>query len=331
MKVWRLTNDFPGALLCLVLVAPSLGTLLSHSQDLPKTQSGNAPPALPVVKPPIERFRELLLLPEAERDRALAEKPPEQRKTLAAKLKEYESMTAEERELRLAVTELRWYLTPLMRTAPAERGPGLNLIPAERRPLVEDRLRQWDTLAASQQKEFLESEMTINYFLRLQSGRPDQQTNLLENLSPAYRQQLDAELSRWRSLPDEQRDRMFGRFQQFFDLNAQEKERTLGTLSESERAQMEDTLQTFQKLPAEQRRHCIRSFSKFASLSAGDRQQFLQKAELWKSMSPSDRQTWRGLVQKLPQIPPLPPGFKFMPPLPPDPRFSPVAPPELSR
>ena len=314
-------NDFAKSFWCVILMALWAGLFPSHAQDRPKTQSGKtAPPALPVVKPPIERFRELLSLSPAERARALAEKTPEQRKILGAKLKEYELMTAEERELRLAVTELRWYLAPLLRAAPSDRGPWLDAIPAEMRPLVGDRLRRWDTLSASQQREFLESEMTINYFLRLQSSTPEQQTNLLDNFPAAYRQQMETELAHWGSLPEEQRDRMCNRFQQFFDLNPEEKKKTLGALSEAERVQMDQTLQVFQKLPADQRRHCIRSFSQFANMSSGERHQFLRKAELWQGMSRSDREAWRALVQKLPQMPPLPPGMKLMPTLPPDPR-----------
>lgn len=314
-------HDFAKGLFCVILMALVVGPFPCNAQDGPKTQTGKmAPPALPVVKPPIERFRELLSFSPAERERALAEKPPEQRKILSEKLIEYESMTAEERELRLAVTELRWYLVPLLSAAPSDRGQRLNAIPPEQRPLVEDRLQRWDTLSESQRKEFLESEMTINYFLRLQSTKPEQQTNLLDNFPTAYRQQMDAKVADWRSLPEEQRDRIYNRFQQFFDLNPEEKKKTLGALSEAERIQMEKTLQTFQKLPADQRRLCIRSFSKFASLSLEERHQFLRKAELWQGMSPSDRASWRELVRKLPQMPPLPPGLKLMPPLPPDPR-----------
>lgn len=289
-----------------------------HAQEKSPTLPAPPPPPLPVAKAPIEYFRELLALSPAERERALAERVPEQRKILLAKFKEYEAMNAEERELRLAVTELRWYLMPLMKTVPAERGERLKEIPSEKRPLVEDRLGRWDVLSPSQQKEFLDNEMTIHYFLRLQSSAVDQKTNLLEELPPERRQKVEKELERWRSLPAEQRDRMCHRFQEFFELNSKEKQKTLGALSEPERAQMEKTLQTFSQLQPEQRRHCIRSFSKFANMSLPERNEFLKKAEMWQNMSASDRNAWRELVNKLPQMPPLPPGLKF-PPMPPSP------------
>jgi hypothetical protein len=278
---------------------------------------------LPLVKPPIEYFRELLAMSPAEREKLLADKTPEQRKVLQAKLKEYEGMESEKRELKLKVTELRWYVAPLMKVAPADRGEWLAMIPEEKRPLVEERLQQWDELSASQQKEFWDNEMAINYFLRVQSSTPEQQTNLLQNLSSAAREKLEKELAQWTSLPIEQRNRMCDRFQQFFDLNPKEKEKTLGTLSEFERIQMEKTLQTFQNLAPGQRRHCIESFRKFAQMDANERNQFLKKAEMWQNMSPDDRKSWRELVQKLPQMPPLPPGLGVLPPpLPPVPQNS---------
>ena len=112
---------------------------------------------------------------------------------------------------------------------------------------------------------------------------------------------------------------MSARFQEFFELNAAEKEKTLGTLSAAERAQMEKTLATFQNLSPEQRRYCIESFRKLAGMSGRERLAFLQKAEAWEKMTPSDRKAWRELVHRLPQMPPLPPGLKLGPPMPPTP------------
>lgn len=272
------------------------------------------PPSLPVIQSPIEYFRELLVLPAVERERSINTRSDEQKKILRAKLKEYESMTAEDRELRLAVTELRWYLVPLMRTAPENRVERLENIPDEKRTLVEDRLQRWDKLSRDQQKEFLESEMTVNYFLRLQASTPEEQTNLLQSVSSEYRKKLESELERWGSLHSEDRDRMNERFQEFFELSPAEKEKTLSTLSQAERAQMEKTLASFQSLSADQRRNCIRSFDKLASMNARDRIQFLRKAEAWEKMSPTDRSAWRELVRSLPQMPPLPPGMNMAPP-----------------
>lgn len=225
-------------------------------------------------------------------------------------------MDPDRRELTLKVTELRWYLAQLMRLAPSERGERLAAIPEEQRSLVEERLRQWDELSSSQQKEFWDNEVAISYFLRLQSSTPEEQTGLLQSFPAATRQKVE----QWRSLPLEERDRMCNRFQQFFELNSKEKEKMLGALSDAERIQMEKTLATFQNLAPAQRRHCMESFRKFARMDAAERNQFLKKAEMWQRMPPEDRKAWRDLVQKIPQMPPLPPGLKVHPPLPPDPR-----------
>jgi hypothetical protein len=50
-----------------------------------------------------------------------------------------------------------------------------------------------------------------------------------------------------------------------------------------------------------------------------DRLQFLKNAERWKEMSPAERETWRKLIRKLPDVPPPPPDFYegTLPPLPP--------------
>ena len=55
----------------------------------------------------------------------------------------------DERELRLRATELRWYLTPLLRTPAAERAGRLALVPEDLRELVNSRVEQWDRFAAA--------------------------------------------------------------------------------------------------------------------------------------------------------------------------------------
>jgi hypothetical protein len=114
---------------------------------------------------------------------------------------------------------------------------------------------------------------------------------------------------------------MIDRFNGFFELTAQEKQKALNTLSAQERRQIEITLRTFGRLPPDQRSQCIRSFDKFASLSLAEQKQFLKSAERWKLMSPGERQAWRDLVHNLP--PPLPPN---LPPVPPSSRPAQPAP-----
>ncbi len=308
---------FSGCILCAIAVT---NVVVCGAEGKLKPQPKEvAPPVPPIPQAPIDFFRVLLSLSPDERLKVINERSilPEQRRILLVKVKEYEAMTQEQRELRLGVTELRWYLVPLMRTAPNDRGERLEKIPEDKRKLVEERLRHWDQLPFAQQKEFLENEMAVQYFLRLQSSTPEQKANYLDTIPSQSREKLDADLARWLALPAEKRERMCDGFQQFFDLNPTEKEKTLGKLSEVERAQMEATLRTFQALPTAQRKQCIESFGKISNMSRSERHQFLRKAELWQEMTPAERKSWRELVYKLPQLPPLPPGLKFMPPLPP--------------
>jgi hypothetical protein len=294
--------------------SPAATQLVIKSPELPEP-----PPPPPAPRSPIGFFRELLAMNAAERKQALTNytATPERRTQILAKVREYESLKPDDRELRLRVTELRWYLRPLM-TAPAtNRATQLALIPQPVRQLVEDRLREWDKLPPDVQKDLLGLEPTLQYFAEIEGRNEKQRLQILTNISPARRAMLEKGVQQWSSLSEDQRRKTLSRFDQFFQLNTAEKDKALKTLSEPERRQIEKTLQVFGSLPSDQRSQCIRSFAKFASLSLAERQQFLKNAERWKLMPPSERQAWRELVDRLP--PPLPPDPSSLPPLPPSP------------
>ena len=244
---------------------------------------------------------------------ALTNRPPEVRAQILAKVREYESLKPDDRELRLSVTELRWYLWPLMAGPATNRAALLLMFPKQYRELVKDRLQEWDKVPPDVQKELLGIEPTLRYFTELQGRGDAQRPQIVTNMTPEHRQMLQQGIQQWNAMSEEQRRNTLTRFNRFFELTPAEKERVLRTLSEPERQQIEKTLQEFGNLPPEQRARCIGSFAKFASLSLEERQQFLKNAERWKLMPPSERQAWRELVRKLP--PPLPP--RLPPPLPP--------------
>jgi hypothetical protein len=274
------------------------------------------PPALPVPVPPLLKsgisfFRELLAMTAFERQQALTNYPPAIRTQILGKVREYESLPPDERELRLRVTELHSYLRPLM-TAPAtNRASQLAGIPDADRRLVEDRLQEWDKLAPEVQKELLENEATLSYLAQIEGRTEEQRRVILTNIPPARRETLEKGISRWNAMSENQRRNTLDRFNQFFKLTGAEREKALRTLSEPERRQIEKTLQTFGSLQPDQRAACLRSFEKFTSLSLPERLQFFKDAERWQQMSPAERQAWRDLVRKVP--PPLPP---LWPPLP---------------
>ena len=186
-----------------------------------------------------------------------------------------------------------------MTLAPTNRSAKLAQIPPEDRALVEYRLREWDRLAPEVQKQLLENEATIRYFTELRDS-PGYRTN---TISAARRDKLERGIQQWQALPEAERQRIASRFNQFFGLNAEEKDKALETLSEPERAEIEKTLRSFGQLPPSERLACIRSFEKFAGMSLEERQQFLKNAERWELMTPDERQAWRELVKSIPLLP----------------------------
>lgn len=274
-------------------------------------------PASGLVQSPVQLFRELLARTPNEQREFLSDRSPHDQRRILAKLREYESLKPNQRELRLRATELRWYLWPLL-TAPAtNRTAQLAAIPDDQRKLVADRLREWDKLPAAAQKELLDNEATLRYFTQVEPATDAQKQAVLKTLSPARRAKLQAGIEQWQSLPEAQRRKTLERFNQFFDLTPGEKEKALGKLSDEERRQMERTLKKYESLPADQRVECVNAFTLFTAMSLSERQQFLKNAERWRLMSPDERQNWRELVQQLPtdDAPPMPPGFR--PPGPP--------------
>lgn len=271
-------------------------------------QTNVGAPQLPPLKSPVDTFRELLNLSPAERMKALADRSEVARGRLLEKLREYQGLSADERELRLRATELRWWLLPLMRQPATSRPAGLNLVPAHLRQLVEVRLQLWGIVPPDIQKELLDNEDVAQMFLQFQGRTPAQREVMLKNLPPGRRKLLEAGLEKWTALSTDERRLTCERFDRYFELSERERARVLSTLSDTERQQMEQTLRSFEQLPREKRIVCVRSFEKFASMDIAERQQFLKNAERWEKMSPAERQAWRNLVSRVPEFPPLPPG-----------------------
>jgi hypothetical protein len=283
----------------------------------PARSAADLPPLPPpTLKSPVDLFRELLAMPLLERKQALTNRPPEAQKRILAKLREYQSLKPNERELRLRATELRWYLLPLMNMPRTNRQAQLARIPEEDRKLVEERLTRWDLLPPELQMELLNNDLAARYFSQVETATEEQKQKILGQMSPDRLAKLEAGMNHWRSLTEEQREAALAGFNSFFELNPRERAKALNTLSETERQQMERTLQAYSKLSLAQRRQCIHSFEKFASMSVEDRQMFLKNAERWKLMSPAERETWRKLVELAPILPPTPQARPVLPLMP---------------
>ncbi len=293
--------------------AVAQATVVSNPANL--ADAKNLPPEFPVVKPPVELFRELLAMTPAERRRALADRSADSLQRILAKLQEYESLRADDRELRLQATELRWYLIRLMGLTPGNRAEALANLPGDKRALIEARLQAWDKLPESARSALLDNQAAIAHFAETRASTTAEQQRVLAAMSPQSRERLEAGMARWRQLPETDRKFLLERFSQFFELTPVEKQKALATLSEPERRQIERTLKTFGGLTPEQRAKCIRGFGQFARMNLEERQQFLKNAERWQTMPPEQRQAWRDLVARL-NVPPMPSDFTI-PPLPP--------------
>jgi hypothetical protein len=294
----------------------SLAQTLPSATATPVAATIVKSPPVPVVKSPVDAFRELLAMSAAERGHYLSNRPPEVRKRIEDKLREYEVMQPAERELTLRTTELGWYLLPLMKMEPANRAAQLDRVPEADRPLIDERLQKWDLLSPAEQKEVLQYDATTAYFVPTEA--PGKTQKHPEPPKPETARKWDD----FFRLPVEQRREIYARSETFFRLTEADRQKTLLTLPEPERQQMEKTLEVFEKMPKDQQERCIRAFGRLAGMTEEERQEFLVNAGRWSEMSRAERQAWRNLVQKLPE-PPLPPGLR-RPPMPPPP--IPVAP-----
>ena len=273
-----------------------------------------ADPILPPLPPPMkslaEQFRELLAATPRQRQALLAGKSVPAQNLIMVKLREFETLPADQRELRLQVAQLQYYLSPLLHANGAARSNLLAHAPAEDLPLLEDRLKAWDALSVETRRDILESERSLSYFVRQETADPKQLATVLEHVSAPTRPEVEAQFARWRALPADERARKTANFQRFFDLSDAERTRTLSRLSDLDRGQMERTLSRFESLPPEQRERCVRAFRQLGAMSPDERTEFLRDAAKWQAMSADERAAWRRLVQHVAR-PPLPP-----PPLP---------------
>ncbi len=270
------------------------------------TLLGQSVPPLPALRSPVQTFRELLAAPGAQREAFLAKKSVPARELIEAKLREFEALPPGERELRLQLTQLQFYLSPLLAASAGERTQLLAGAPEDVRPMLEARLRSWDALSADARREILESEKSLSHFVRLETADPGRLADVVRQAPAATRPEVEAQLRRWLALSAAERARMTAGFQGFFGLTERERERTLKQLSSTDREQMEATLVSFGQLPAHQRQQCVEAFRKFSGLSPERRAEFLRDAAQWQSLSAAERAAWRRVVQRAVEQPPLP-------------------------
>src|SRR5438067_878848 len=136
-----------GRIICALVAASWLEFALNGAAQITNFASLLPPvPPTPVLRSPVTFVRELLAMTPMERRQALSNRPPEVQKKILTKLREYQSLKPDERELRLRATELQWYLQPLMALSPTNRTGRMTLVPEEMRPLLQERLARWDSV-----------------------------------------------------------------------------------------------------------------------------------------------------------------------------------------
>lgn len=262
---------------------------------------------------PVTKLRELLRAAPAEREGMLSNRTARQKELIEDGLRRLGDLAADERELRLRVMEMRYYLLPLMKMAPAKREPVLEEIPRGSRSLVVDRLKVWDLLPEALRDEVLEFGGGADYYARLERSTPTQRMGMLEQVPVAQRARVEAKLARWATLGPDERAKLQDRFKQFFDLSETEKNKTLELVAAAEVDWVRRSIQSFEALPPQHREDCLSALEKYSKLTADQRARFLRNAERWRAMPESQREAWREVMTRVPPMPPV----DRLPPLPP--------------
>lgn len=294
------------ALLIVMSVHPAT---LAAAQDSSTTNIFAGQP-VPLVPSPVRVIRELIAMPEAKRSEMLAMYPDGLREPLAAKVTEYLNMDPEARELRLQATDLRHYLQQLLPLDIATRRLALGRVPESLREVVSERIDKWTLLLPDMQRDFLESEKVVRYFTEMGITSEDMRLVLIFPPRPDVSPEMERKIAEWNNLPEATRARVFAQFNDMFELSPAERDQTLKVLSAEERDAMREALDSFNQLSPEQRQVCLRSFEKFSQMSVLQRRMFLQKAEAWSRMTAAEREQWKELVNRVPNLPPFPPGFE---------------------
>jgi len=300
------------ALLCLgvllgILPAPGPMAAAERPAETPAIRVPNPPPPKPPArKSPTDLFRELLAKSSADRAAFLAGRSPAARELIESKLREFEALPPDQRELRLRVAELQFYLSPLLRASAEERSRLLGNAPVEIRPLLDKRLQTWDATPKARQQALLDSETALSKFIRFQTSDPAALPQVLRSVPAEQRTELEAQWRRWTALNPDQRAQQTSDFQQFLELRPAERERVLRRISSAERSQMEATLERFRELPPGQRERAVNGFRRFLDMPPAERALFLENAAQWERLSPAEREAWRRVVERVRNPVPVP-------------------------
>ena len=267
-----------------------------HSHPIPQ-------PPYPIQGPtPAQLFRRLLKQTPEQRAQFLRQKTPDQRRLIEQKLQEFEALPPLEREIRLRIWDLRYYLDLLLSIPPPSRAVWLAQVPETYRSAVQERLEAWEKLP-DQVKQDLKANRRALEFLIPVSGTPPKPPGPGSSpFSESYRSYLQ----KWNQLPLERRKEALAQFRKLFELSPQERLAMLQQIEGPFRKRLIQLQQSLEKLPPAEREACFRSLVRFATLPPEEQERFLRKAEIWARMTPEQRAAWKRLMQRLPPLPPPP-------------------------
>lgn len=253
-----------------------------------------AVPALPAPVPPpfhaespVLVFRELLALPQAERESRLAARSEASRALLERKLREYDALPAPERDARLRSVELHYYLKTLFLAPAAVRASWLTQVPADYRRICEDRLRLWDVLPEELQQVMLHQDTALHALTRV--------PNPVRSSPPVP------------PVPATPAGTAWDKAEQASALSPRDLQRILDRVSPTNRPRTERLVRTLSPLSASQRVQYLEALRKFTQLDATQKARFMQGWERWQSMTDSEKAVWRKLASRLPPSLPIPP------------------------
>lgn len=300
----RILCGMAGAVLCLAPPAVrATGDKPAPSPSLP-----GATNLAPTSVSPVEKFRKILAMTPAERDKFLTIYPPETRDRILEKVQQYQLLPPDFRELRLRVTELRWYLLPLLKTPATNRAERLSRIPEPYRKMVAARLQEWDIWPPTLKEEVLKYEGPFHYFV---SQGVVKNKIEAEDLPRGERPEMQQKLAQFLALPAGQRQQLYASFQHYFDLSEEEKQDLLDTLSLQERQETKKALGPIEKWSKTQQDKYFAALRQFGNMSKEERERFMIDAAKWQKMSPEERQACRDVVKQMADSPPLPMGVSL--------------------
>ena len=265
------------------------------------------PPLPSIADSPVRFLARMLAASELERERMLRSHTAESQAFWLRKIGQYEIFSEAERQERLQISQLHWYLALLIRVPPEQRARRLLDIPRLDRHIVERRLKQWDELSEQLRDDILANIKVLQYFARLASQLPKERESLVEGSQDlaAAGKELSAS---WQQLPLERRREMFNAYVQFYQMPASRQEATLQKVPfPPVRRELQDRLTELDRLPQEERRQLIGSLKTFAQMTPEEQARFHRNAARWRTMAPQEREFWMRYVKGLP---PLPPGVR---------------------